>query len=223
MHDLLSSYCALTQTPCFSLFDAVFAQGVATHRIGREAEVCFKDAARVNLGFRHYPFMSLNLDNSNLILLVRDPRDILVSLYYSVAESHEIPENHQTFANNRAIARSLDINSYCERYAPQIAAQHARYREAFDQAPQLRTFRYEDVVFDKAKWLREMVEIAGIKVVKRHVRKVAKRFDITPSHEMPNQHIRQVFPGDHRRKLSQETILVLNEVCGEMLRTYGYV
>ena len=92
LDNMLSVYCQHIDFPTFSLFNQAFDQGVATSDIGPESRFCFQRNGYLYTGFRHFPHYDLDLADSPAILLVRDPRDMAVSMYYSIMKSHVIPK-----------------------------------------------------------------------------------------------------------------------------------
>ena len=103
MDNMVRHYCAQFDIPTFSLFNAAFDVGIQTSQIMEDAAVCFSNAGRIYTGFRHYPAFELELADVHCILLVRDPRDMLVSHYYSVTKSHVVPvTQHTTFGPSRS-------------------------------------------------------------------------------------------------------------------------
>lgn len=222
MDNMISEYCSALKAPCFSLFDAAFNKGIPTDEVCADAQVCFVEKSRVYQGFRHYPSFDLSLSEAQIFLLVRDPRDMLVSMYYSVLKSHVIPAENKNFLKNRQFAQQLSIDQF-------VIQKHEIYLQNFEKYQvklphdHLVTYCYEDVIYEKEAWLTDMIRTAGLKLHLPLVRKVATRFDVIPKQEDQSQHIRQVHPGNHRKKLKPATIRLLNEKLAGFLACYGYV
>ena len=89
LNDMVTAYCRFLEVPTFSLFNSAFDQGVGTHEIDSDALVCFKTSGYIYTGFRHFPAFDLDLASAPTIWLTRDPRDMLVSLYYSVLKKSQ--------------------------------------------------------------------------------------------------------------------------------------
>lgn len=83
-------------------------------------------------------------------------------------------------------------------------------------------WRYEDIIFDKLRWVREVVDYLQLDVPERLVNVAVERNDVRPELEKFDQHIRQVSPGDHRRKLQESSIEKLNVLFRPILDKYGY-
>jgi hypothetical protein len=51
---------------------------------------------------------------------------------------------------------------------------------------------------------------------------IAARHDIIPNVERPDQHVRQVRPGNHRQHLRRDTIKSLNHSLSDILARFCY-
>lgn len=158
-------------------------------------------------------------------MLVRDPRDALTSLYYSVAYSHVPPGTAESsrllesFEARRARALSLAIDEFVMQEAP---GQARLIKRTLANAPRHRRYRYEDVIFDKPAWVADMVDYLRLSLPQRQVEAIVARNDVVPEEDAPNEHIRHVTPGDHRDKLKPETIVFLNKRLEGVLQSLGY-
>lgn len=221
MNNMLATYCHQVNVPTFSLFNTAFDQGVPTQDIKEDASVCFEQNGHVYLGFRHFPTFELDFRGAPAILLTRDPRDMLVSLYYSVLKSHVIPEGLVSFKKSRKQAGELDINQFVTIRAKSFARQLKRYQKKLSDSA-LTVYRYEDVIYKKEKWLEDMVKRLGLPQSPELVRNIAKRFDVVPDVENENKHVRQVHPGNHSQKLNPQTICTLNDSLADFLKYFKY-
>jgi hypothetical protein len=155
---------------------------------------------------------------------VRDPRDILTSLYYSMRVSHEPPgegEHRQSFLRQRAQAEEASIDDFVGSRFLSLEILLDRYVLGL-RGMDVRTYRYEDVVHRKRDWLRDIAGFLEIDVAETALAAITARHDMWPADERPDQHIRQVRPGDHRRKLQPETIEYLNQNLSDQWRMFGY-
>ena len=221
LNNMVTSYCQYIRVPTFSLFDTAFDQGVPTHGIQKDAAVCFNKTGCIYTGFRHFPAFDLDVSGAPVIWLVRDPRDMMVSLYYSVLKSHVIPKGLVSFTKNRKEAAKLDINQYVIEKSKSFAGQFQRYQKMLEGSD-LKIYRYEDVIYDKEKWLTDVVSKLGVERNQRHIKNIAKQFDVIPETENENKHIRQVHPGNHTRKLTNQTIQELNTLFSDFLKYFNY-
>lgn len=222
MDNMLSTYCSSVGVAYFSLFGQIFAQGLNTLSIGEEAQILFKHKGYVYSGFRHYPQFMLPIMNEPVAMLVRDPRDMLVSFYFSVTKSHVIPTGNESLKADREQAASLSIDDFVLKRAFWYLKEFNRYRKHLADK-RVSTFFYEEIVFNKESWLRQMINLAQLPINKTQIRSVASQFDVIPESEQESEHIRQVHPGNHRKKLKPETIEKLNDILAPFLKTYNYL
>ena len=221
LDNMIAAYCQFIDVPTFSLFNTAFDQGISTQAIQKDAAICFKKRGYIYTGFRHFPAFDLDVSDAPVIWLTRDPRDMLVSLYYSVLKSHVIPRGLVFLKKNREEAEKLDINQYVVNKVGVYSGQFQRYQKML-KGCNLKIYRYEDVIYEKEKWLTDVVTTLGIEHNQRHIRNIAKHFDFIPAAENENEHVRQVHPANHKRKLSHQTIQMLNESLSDFLDYFNY-
>jgi hypothetical protein len=86
----------------------------------------------------------------------------------------------------------------------------------------IRTYRYEDVIFRKTEWLSSMVDELDLPRDEEAISGVSARHDLLPSSEDESRHVRQVRPGNYLNKLTRDTIERMNDALGDFLAHYGY-
>lgn len=155
------------------------------------------------------------------ILLVRDPRDVLTSYYFSTAYSHPRPEGEvlaARFDEMRAKARAESIDEFVLRMAPVVGARFEDYRRRFAPRPGLLLVRYEDVILDWQGFADQFMAFTGLSARPAWTTRM-RRFaeDFSVAEESPEAHKRQIKAGDHRRKLSTQTLSVLDEQLAPIL------
>ncbi len=176
-------------------------------------------------GFRFVPAFATNefLAGKRIMVLVRDPRDVLTSLYFSQKKSHRVPvgEGGAFMEKLREQTQREDVDEFALRVARRgpWAARFARITEIRSLGA---SWRYEDVVFEKARWLDEILAYLEIDLPKASRDEFVRAEDIRPDHEDADKHIRQVTPGDHKRKLRADTIDELNHIFCDTLEALGY-
>ena len=182
-------------------------------------------------GIRDVPRAWLDAElfrNGLKLLIVRDPRDALVSEYYSNAYSHPIPAqnaDHGEMAEIMLAQRKYAIAHPIDEYVVERAS--ALVRSIMEYAvvarmPNTRMFRYEDVVFDKAGLIASIARHFGWDAPAEAVKRILSRVDVRPDKEDPQAFVRQVTPGDHRRKLERATIARLGELLWPAMNLLGY-
>jgi hypothetical protein len=228
MNMMLTALAEANDCPVVLLPDAAFAAGYRYPDWNDNPEL-FKLLRRGNLyaGFRDAPsglFGRPAFKDARKVLLVRDPRDALVSEYFSSAYSHQLPERNaegSLIEQRRQEALSQSVEDYVLAQAKQLDRTIDRYKPLL-RDPNLRLFRYEKVIFDKPAWLRAMAEHFGWSAPDAVVDAMIAKHDIRPDEERPTEFVRKVAPGDHRDKLSSRAIAKLNAVLSPTWRDLGY-
>ena len=156
---------------------------------------------------------------------VRDPRDILVSEYFSLGWLHRDQNWNEAEKRRRAKIQQLTIDQYVigenetskqpllTRYLPLLAEL---------EKPTTHIVKYETMVEDFPQWLAVVLPIIGLNN-SEDIHHLARHY----RHEFEpgagdKAHKRNVSPGDHKLKLKAKTIDVLNERFDQILSTLGY-
>jgi len=177
-------------------------------------------------GFRYFPpYLRAFFEAQPrlAILLIRDPRDILTSLFFSVAYSHTISTGEagaeQLAARDRAAA--IGIDAYVLENTAFVRNEFASY-DAILSSPRTKLYRYEDIVFSKIPWIQDALHFLGESLPDATVADIVEQVDRRPAQERPDKHVRRVTPGDYREKLQPATVTRLNEAFGDVLERFGY-
>jgi hypothetical protein len=163
------------------------------------------------------------------LLLVRDPRDALVSEYFSNAYSHPIPEKTGEFDNTAAQMKEAREKARSSALADYVLNEAKHFRRTLKlylpvlEMPNTLVLKYEDVILRKAELIRAMAAHFGLAAPDAQISAILAWADVIPSEEDPRAFIRRVVPGDHVSKLSPETIAAVNTILEEPLRLFGYL
>lgn len=160
------------------------------------------------------------------IFLLRDPRDAIVSFYFSMKKSHSPPGDgpaREAFLAKRAHIDSLNIDEFVQQGNGLFIFENMRtFLEWSKSLPNSTLFRYEDIVFEKRAWVNSIAEIFNLKVSTPKLNEIADKYDIIPSEEKPNEHIRQVKPGNYKKHLSKRSIEYIEDNFGDLIIGLSY-
>jgi Sulfotransferase domain len=213
-----------------SIMQEFFNQGLPSAAIPPQTSELFLEHGYVYGGFRNFPteFEIPILNAADKILLVRDPRDMLVSHYYSMRDSHPEPGRRADSKNGspsamapRAMARSSTVDEYVLNIAPHYRT-YLRNYFPICKMPNTKLYKYEDIIYDKVSWIEDISAYLGFSVPRSVVIEIADKYDTIPRRENQAKHVRQVHPGNYLRKLKPETIQQLSSFLHEELDFYGY-
>lgn len=214
--------------PFVDVTSRLFAAGVLPNDWRGDPDVArLFGGGNVYGGFRDYPEAVAGLPvftSARKVLLVRDPRDALMSEYFSSAYSHPIPQEGSArddllALRTRALANSPE--AYVLRRSGAMGRTMMEYAPLL-QDPLLKLFRYEDVIMHKRKLLEDLSRHFGWEVRSRLIDAILQWADVFPHAERPTEFIRRVHPGDHREKLSPAAIARLDVLLAAPLQAFGY-
>jgi hypothetical protein len=192
------------------------------------------DVPYQSTGYFYGPFRTFNrrirnMEDKKILLVLRDPRDVIVSSYYALY-SHVTPllegkkalrlrmkrrkkEKDQTV--DEFVINRLNSN-------PRFLQGYKDYAKELMGKPNVLFLKYEDMVENFGAWLDQLIEFLGMDIRKEFIDRIKAEVDFKVSKEDIHKHKRQVTPGDHLRKLKPETIDILNEKTREVRKVFGY-
>ncbi len=238
LYNMLSKLAPSADLTYFSIEDFLFSHNVSpVNRPGYIGDV-IRPKGYCYGGFRQYPaFRVPGLNKAKATFLVRDPRDMMTSLYFSLLGSHEIPkaeeatkgENEPAGAAERLLKararlQTTDINTFARRSVNTYLKIFEGYvAQGFAWRQNVAVYRYEDVIFAKEDWVRDICQWYEWDIDPVQQRQVAAMFDERPAQERPLEHIRQVTPGNYRAHLTDATSAVIVDALAEYMRLFGYI
>ena len=211
----------------FALAQQMYTSGVLPPQVPPEVSQVFVPEGYLFGGFRGVP-PKVELPtwaSGRTILLVRDPRDMLTSLYFSHAMSHGAPGGDGAakarFEQQRAEAQAQSIDDFALERSKLVAHIYRLIDKKLKNIDH-KVYRYEDVIFEKVDWLRDIATYLKLPISDGMITDTIAKYDIVPSKESPDKHIRRVTPGDFESKLQPETIRQLDEAFADIYQRYGY-
>ncbi len=205
-----------------------YAKGIGMATVQCDLARAFPSHGYCFAGFRSIPFSfigSTALKRLRKLMVVRDPRDMLVSLYFSAKFSHGFeatgtPQFAQLMRQIDDDCR-MDLDSHCLFNSWNVNASFFLHHDIIAD-PQTLVLKYEDFVYDKGHLASAICDWFGLDIPQERLSAIIAPHEPIPMAERPDQHIRQAHPGDYRRKLKPETIAALNGVLGKFMATFGY-
>ncbi len=179
----------------------------------------------------------------DIVLHLRDPRDVLVSMFYSYCYIHQGELAANTGYRREAAARGIDAfvlakasgnsTDYPGDYGTGAHVEDLignlplRYRNYIDHVvgkPNVILVKYEDMVTNYRGWLHEFVAPFPIDNKAALVDRLAVQAPVLfPKRTVDAlDHVRHVSPGDHKAKLQPATIRRLDEIFSATLDALGY-
>jgi len=184
------------------------------------------------------------LDEASIILHLRDPRDVLVSMFYSYCYMHAGEIEAHTGYRKKVAEAGIDkfvldmvgagfddyrgdygIGSRYKGYVGNVRDRYERYLVELCDRPNTIVLSYEEMVLAFPSWLGKLLAAFSLTnpdetfavVEARHANSVS-----SGEEEDIWTHKRKVTPGDHREKLQAGTIRRLDEIFAPVLHRLGY-
>ncbi|HSI58880.1 MAG TPA: sulfotransferase domain-containing protein [Ideonella sp.] len=228
LNSMVAALASHRQLPFLDIGGALFAAGVKVSDWQHDAALGgLLRRGNVYGGFRNFPAGLVGhvlYREAPKVLLVRDPRDALVSEYFSNAYSHSLPqagEGREQMLDLRREALQSPIDRFVVERAPAMAQTLREYRVLLAD-PRVRVFRYEDVITEKRRLLADVSAHFGWAVAPGYVDKIMSWADVLPDAEDPTRFVRKVLPGDHLSKLTPAMIARLDDLLADEMKAFGY-
>lgn len=185
-----------------------------------------------------------DMDDYRIILHLRDPRDVLVSMYFSYCYIHlgEIPGNTgyrkevadlgiDEFVLQKATEETLSYRGdygtggHVQHLTGNLVKKYQDYIENILPRANVTFLKYEDMVLNFKSWLEEFIKPFPLADRDAVINNLAeKSSDLFPARNQDVMaHIRHVTPGDHKNKLKPATVEKLNIIFKPVLQQLHYI
>lgn len=229
LNNLSKAICQEARLPLVDIPGSLFVAGIENQfwENYQPLRDCFIDGY-IYGGLRFMPGILKNHPvflKSRKLFFTRDPRDALVSQYFSFAYSHVIPKQgslNDRLTKIRAEAQNTAIDDWCLQASENSIQRWTDMISVIGNDPLTTLLRYEDLIFDKLTLVNHICAFYGCELSENTRKGIAQHFDIVPDKEQPDKHIRFVRPGNHKDKLKPETIEIINQKYAPILDRFGY-
>ncbi|MFN4128819.1 MAG: sulfotransferase domain-containing protein [Paracoccaceae bacterium] len=224
---IIADIAAETGLPAVPVEGDVWRQGLSIKDWTPELYAFLEEPGYVFYSFRWLQKLPevAAFDRGRKLFLVRDPRDVAVSYYYSMAKSHGLPKagrSRESISKLREETSAMDIDSFVQGgKADPILRNIARFAPYLDRDDSL-FFHYEDVIFNKRAWVTQIVGELAVDLSTEACNRIADKHDLRPKKEDPNAHVRRVTPGGYVDKLSPDSIAYIRETHPVFFDRFGY-
>ena len=155
-----------------------------------------------------------------VLVVLRDPRDVLVSRYYSEKYSHF--RFDRKFAEHCKKVEAMNLDEFVIKFSDDVCEHYRKYIRGWSNLGDVLFYKYEDVIADFEGFLTSFSAYAGIVKTKSDIKEIAGKESFSVVKEDKFSHKRSVKSGGFRDKLSQETIEELNGKFEDVLGYFGW-
>jgi len=173
----------------------------------------------------------LPCEANKLVVMRRDPRDALVSLYYSMSFSHsaeDVEGDNSGFLANRQFLRSQDVRDglktvLTKRGLDSTMPEFLRCTDLILSNNNICDLSYELLVTDPHLWLIKFIDFTGLTecVDEGWMDEMASHLK-PPNEEDPHSHKRRIKPGNWMDVFDDELERIVKDKLGNRLEQFGY-
>ena len=167
------------------------------------------------------------------IFFLRDPRDVLVSSFYSRSASHEIPQNNmwkQKFLEFRKKSLTQGIDNYCLEYTDKwIIPYFKKYQYMKDNSPENYFFSYDYFRNSPSDFIRALSLIMNIQLDENLLGKLTRKAtspfnkkNYKIFYKNKTSHYRSGKSRQFEKELKKETLIKLNTKLYEILAYWNF-
>jgi hypothetical protein len=162
------------------------------------------------------------------IIFLRDPRDALVSLYYSISYSHPFPSNESQatvqLSNDRNLALSQGINEFVlDKAIVWLKPILTAYREIIETSESnVHFFLYEDFIQNPAKIIHNIINIIVNQSLPELIKEILNNEKFIQEKICYGQHQRSGKIGQYHNELHPLTVEKLNRLFQNELQFFGW-
>jgi hypothetical protein len=179
----------------------------------------FRDKGYVYGPFRSYRNIP-EINNYKLLLLLRDPRDVLTSHYYSIAYSHGVMNTKLLEKRRRAKKQTVDefvVSNYED-----ILNIYKEYADKLIGNKNVVYWKYEDMIARPKDFIISFANLVGANITEHEIKSIVENEFVLPEKEDVQKHRRSGKTGQYKIKLTHETINFLNHKFNRVLLSLGY-
>jgi hypothetical protein len=170
-----------------------------------------------------YEIVDETINSKRAIFLTRDPRDIIVSAYYSFIYSHKLSKNvemRELQTKNLSTMMNQSIDQYATgEFSHHLLRSFENMFFLYDRCKDKILLRYEDLIHSPDLFISELNNFA--KVDRNTINKL---YYASRPLDLPdvNSHKRSGKTGQYTHELQPDTILKLNKLFDCVLKTLKY-
>ena len=157
-----------------------------------------------------------NIHNYKVILAIRDPRDVLVSYYYSTLYSHDVSST--SFLSHRKKFENHDIDSFVIENSNWLFKTLDQYK---NNLASYHYIKYDELINNSLDTIKKLLNFMSVDMPQEKIQQYVK--DLSPSEATEKfKHKRSGLSGQFSDHLKPETVNALNNKFKKILEYYNF-
>lgn len=161
-----------------------------------------------------------HIEDYPVVLVLRDPRDVLTSQYFSIKNSHPMVTPELIARRKKALQSTIDEHVLSQ--ADRFVKTYTEYLDNIYGKKNVLFIKYEELIVNFKTCLQRINVHCGLGLTEEQINKLDKSDSFKKKTEDQYTHIRKISSGDHKEKLKPETIEVLNKKFDGVLKRLNY-
>tara|TARA_A100001388_G_C28691373_1_gene461499 strand:- start:153 stop:1019 length:867 start_codon:yes stop_codon:yes gene_type:complete len=176
------------------------------------------------------PFEFEGMSDFNNVFFLRDPRDLLVSRYYSMSFLHRSPYHIlklDVFKEKRNQAKLLGINHFCLKYAEEwIIPYFDKFRKIKDSSKESSLLKYDVFVENPSAFINQFLNSLHVSLPIKVENKLIKLAKLPHNKKSKNFNFKSHFRSGKNRQfeheLDESTVKELNIILKDILYYWNF-
>jgi len=160
-----------------------------------------------------------NIEKYKILLILRDPRDVLVSYYYSMRYSHVVI--HNDILQERELASKMTIDEYVLYVVNEFLIVYRDYMKIFNLS-NVKFIKYEDMINNPQQFLKDVQNFLNINLNEEDYQKCLRELTPNIGKEDVFKHKRSGKTKQFIEKLEKDTVKRLNTILHDVIEYYGF-
>lgn len=159
------------------------------------------------------------------IFFLRDPRDVLVSSFFSFGFTHALAPNdlrRETQLKRKADIQEKGIDQFVIEYAEEVLDRLNGYRKLRENCLSNLFLKYNDFTKDTATFIRKITDYIDVTLPDKVINEIVESARPIQSKVNPQSHKRSGKSGQFKEALKPETRNELNKIFKDVIEYWGF-
>jgi hypothetical protein len=216
----LSSETTHTYVDVNGYFGTMGAKGLEVQQEAGFINKVFRKTGFIYGPLRNYIPVT-DMEQYPVVLVLRDPRDVLTSQYFSIKNSHPLVTPELIKRRKLALQSTIDEHVLSNQ-SDRFVKTYTEYIDNLIDKPNVLFIKYEEVISDFKNCLTKINTHCALELRNDQITLLDRSNVFQKKKEDQHTHIRKIESGDYKEKLKPETIKILNKKFEVILKKLDY-